>query len=96
MHDTELRRKARLIKRKSQLEAKKLQQDARIEDTTVRLNPLTKTTKGGEIKTYWRWVASWRDGERTTTKYLGSKDKLTEAQALMKAKQMKSEFLKTI
>ena len=94
MHDTKSQKKARQIKHKSRIEARKLQRAARIEDTTVRLNPITRTNKSGETKTYLRWVVSWRDGEKTIIKYIGSKDDFTKDQALAKAKQMKTDYLK--
>ncbi len=59
---------------------------SRREDITVRQNPVTK-------KTYYRWVCSWQEGDRTVTKYLGSCEKMGEAEALEKARRMKAEAL---
>jgi hypothetical protein len=38
--------------------AEDLNQSARLEDITVRQNPITKQTKKGE-RIYYRWVCSW-------------------------------------
>jgi hypothetical protein len=73
-------------------QAKELQGKARLEDLTVREEPLVKQTKKGE-RTYYRWVASWREGAKTKKVYLGSCRKINEAEALKKAKRMKAEAL---
>ena len=72
--------------------AKALNQSARLEDITVRLNPITKQTKKGE-RIYYRWVCSWQEGDKTITKYLGSCKKIGQAEAQKKAKKMKAEAL---
>ncbi len=72
--------------------ARDLQTRARLEDITVRRNPITKQTKKGE-RTYYRWVCSWQEGDKTVTKYLGSFGKMSEAEALEKARRMKAEAL---
>lgn len=62
---------------------------AKMEDITVREEPLVKQTKKGE-RTYYRWVASWREGAKTRKVYLGIVKKLGQAEALQKAKVMKA------
>lgn len=61
---------------------------ARLEDLTVRQAPITKRTK-----TYYRWLCSWRAGDKTVTKHLGSVKKVSHAEALEKAKKLKAEAL---
>lgn len=73
-------------------DARDLQTRARLEDITVRRNPITKQTKKGE-RTYYRWICSWQEGDKTVTKYLGSCGKMGEAEALEKAKGMKANEL---
>ena len=65
---------------------------ARLEDLTVRQAPITKRTKKGE-KTYYRWLCSWQECDRTVTKYLGSIRKVSHAEALEKARKLKAEAL---
>ena len=73
-------------------QARALQDKARLEDITVRQEPLVKQTKKGE-RTYYRWVASWREGGRCKKVYLGSAKKISQAEALQKARVMKAEAL---
>jgi hypothetical protein len=73
-------------------EAEELQAKARLEDLTVRKEPLVKETKRGE-RTYYRWVASWREGGRCRKVYLGSCKKMDQEEALRKAMRMKAEAL---
>ena len=73
-------------------EAEVLQAKARLEDLTVREEPLVKQTNKGE-RTYYRWVASWREGGRCRHVYLGSCKKMSQAEALQKARVMKAEAL---
>ena len=72
--------------------AKDLNQLARLEDITVRESPITKQTKNGE-RIYYRWLCSWQEGDKTVTKYLGICKKMSEAEALRKAKMLKAEAL---
>ena len=72
--------------------AKDLNQSARLEDITVRESPITKQTKNGE-RIYYRWVCSWQEGDKTVTKYLGSCKKMSESEALRKARKLKAEAL---
>ena len=73
-------------------EAEELQVKARLEDLTVRAEPLVKQTKKGE-RTYYRWAASWREGGRCRHVYLGSCKKMSRDEALEKARAMKKEAL---
>lgn len=69
-----------------------LQTRARLEDITVRRNPITKQTNKGE-RIYYRGFCSWQEGDKTVTKYIGSCGKMSEAEALEKAKKLKAEAL---
>lgn len=73
-------------------EAEGLKAKARLEDLTVREEPLVKQTKKGE-RTYYRWVASWREGGRCRHVYMGSCKRMSQAEALQKARRMKAEAL---
>ena len=72
--------------------AKDLNLSARLEDITVRQNPITRQTKKGD-RIYYRWLCSWQEGDKTITKYLGSCKKISEAEALGKAKKLKAAAL---
>jgi hypothetical protein len=74
-------------------QASELKRRARLEDLTVKQEGLIKQTKKGEKRTYYRWVASWREGSRYRKVYLGSCRKLSQEAALRKAKAMKEEAL---
>jgi len=74
-------------------EAEELLKRARLEDLSVRQEPLVKQTKKGGIRTYYRWVASWRDGDKTRKVYLGSGRKMSQGEALQKAKKLKGDGL---
>jgi hypothetical protein len=63
------------------------------ENPRVWKRPLIKRNKKGEDKTYYRWYCSWHDGNKTVTEYLGSCRKMSEAEALEKAKRLKAEAL---
>jgi len=75
-------------------EAEVLQDQARLEDLTVRKEPLVKQTKKGE-RTYYRWVASWRESGKCRKVYLGSCRKIGQAEAMQKARQLKAQALET-
>ncbi len=66
---------------------------ARREDISVRQSPLVKRNKKGEEETYWRWLASWGSGKETKMVYLGSVNKMSQAEALQRARRLKSEAL---
>ncbi len=44
-------------------------------------------------RTYYRWIASWREGSKIRTVYLGSCNKITQERALEKARKMKAQAL---
>jgi hypothetical protein len=73
--------------------SQRLKKQARLEDITVRQNPLIKTTKKREKRVYYRWIASWREGKKVRVVYLGSINKMSEDQALEKAKHLKAQYL---
>ena len=72
--------------------SKDLNQSVLLEDISVRQNSITKQTRKGE-RIYYRWVCSWQEGDKTVTKYLGSCKKISEAEALQKARMLKAEAL---
>jgi hypothetical protein len=59
------------------------------EDPRVWKRPLFKQNKKGEERIYYRWYCSWHDGKKTITKYLGSCRKMSEADALEKARKLR-------
>jgi len=67
--------------------------EAEPEDPRIWKQPLIKRNKIGEEKAYYRWYCSWHDGKKTVRVYLGSCMKMSEAQALEKAKKLKVESL---
>lgn len=73
-------------------QARELQEKARLEDLRVIEEPLVKVTKKGK-RTYYRWVAAWRLDGRYKKVYVGSCRKMSQADALEKAKRMKAEAL---
>jgi hypothetical protein len=77
-------------KRLSQAQAQKL--EARLEDLQVWEQKKVKDTKKG-AKTYTYFIASWREGKRIRSVYLGSSHKMSREQAQEKAKAMKREAL---
>ncbi len=82
--------------RKLREKAEELAAVALLEDLTVRQSPLVKRNKKGGEKAYWRWVASWGSGKETKTVYLGSVSKMSQAEALEKARKMKSSYIKSV
>ena len=70
-----------------------LEHDIGPEIPRVWKRPRTQLNKKGETKTYYRWYCSWHDGSKTVTKYLGSCRKISEAEALEKAKILMEEAL---
>jgi hypothetical protein len=74
-------------------QARELQAQARLEDLTVRKEALVKQTKNKGDRTYYRWVASWREGGRCRHVYLGSCKKMGREEALQKAREVKRQVL---
>lgn len=72
--------------------SRELQDKARLEDLTVRQEPLVKRTKKGE-RTYYRWVASWREDGKCRHVYLGGCRKMGQPEALQNARAMKAKGL---
>jgi len=66
--------------------ASKLEDMAKLEDLTVREVDFWKGTKS-----YPRWIASWREGDKIRTVYLGSCKKIGREEALEKARKLKAE-----
>ena len=73
-------------------QARELEDAARLEDLNVWEDSIIKRTKGGEKK-YGRWMAGWREGDKVRKAYLGSCKKLSQADALGRARKMKAEAL---
>ncbi len=65
---------------------------ARLEDLHVWQMEKVKGTKKGS-KTYTYWMASWREDDKTRNVHLGSCVKMSQAEAMEKAKAMKAEVL---
>lgn len=73
-------------------QACELEDAARLEDLNVWEDSIIKRTKGGERK-YGRWMAGWREGDKVRKVYLGSCRKISQADALQRARKMKAEAL---
>ena len=86
-------RKLKGIEGTAQLAGKRQAEAARLEDVTVWVDTIVKQTKKGEKK-YGRWLAGWREGGKVRKVYLGSCRKMSQADALQKARAMKAETLK--
>jgi hypothetical protein len=69
-----------------------MQEQARLEDVTVWEDSIVKQTKKGEKK-YGRWLAGWREGGKLRKVYLGTCEKMSQGEALQKARVMKAETL---
>ena len=73
-------------------EAGSLQPVARLEDLHLWQMEKAKATKKG-TKTYFYWMASWREGAKVRNVHLGSCNKMDEATALQKARKLKAEAI---
>lgn len=73
-------------------EAKALKEEARLEDLTVWQMKKIKTTKKGS-RTYHYWMANWREGGKVRNVHLGSCEKISQAEALQKARKQKAKAL---
>ena len=73
-------------------EAEALKDQARLEDLSVWALEKVKSTKKGS-RTYYYWMATWREASRTRNVHLGSCAKMDVEAALQKAKAMKAEAL---
>lgn len=77
--------------------AARLELLARLEDLSVRqVDYWKQSRRTGELKNYPRWIASWREGNRIRTVYLGSVKKLSQTEALEKAREMKRMALEAL
>jgi hypothetical protein len=68
-----------------------LQEKARLEDIQVMKESLITVTKSGERREYWRWVAAWMVDGKSMKVHVGSCRKMSQAEALQKARAMKAE-----
>ncbi|MHC1593952.1 MAG: hypothetical protein ACXQT2_01415 [Methanotrichaceae archaeon] len=73
-------------------EADRLRPEWRLQNLEVYRVDKTKTTRDG-TRTYTYWHCSWREGDRVVSKYLGSTRRLSEEEALVKARGLKAEAL---
>lgn len=73
-------------------QARAFQAKAMLEDIRVRQVEYWKKTKKGD-RNYPRWVCSWQEGEKIITKYLGRRAKMSQLEALQKAKRLKADAL---
>ena len=72
--------------------AEALKGAARLEDLTLWQMEKAKTTKKGS-RSYFYWMASWREGDKVRNVHLGSCRKVDHETALQKARKMKTEAL---
>ena len=75
-----------------QAEAEALKDRARLEDLSIWTMEKVKSSKKGS-RTYYYWMATWREGSRTRNVHLGSCARMDADAALQKAKAMKAEAL---
>jgi hypothetical protein len=73
-------------------EAEALRDRARLEDLSIWTMEKVKSSKKGS-RTYYYWMATWREGSRTRNVHLGSCAKMDANAALQKARAMKAEAL---
>jgi len=73
--------------------AQELKPRARLEDLTVYQVDVQKKLADGSFKGYPTWRASWRRGQKVVNKHLGSYSKMTQSQALEKARKLKARDL---
>ena len=73
-------------------EAEALKGAARLEDLHLWQMEKIKTTKKG-TRSYFYWMASWREGGKVRHVHLGSCRKVDHETALQKARRMKAEAL---
>jgi hypothetical protein len=71
------------------LDARNLKDLARLEDLQVWEMKKAKETKEG-AKTYSYWMASWRESGKVRHVHLGSCSKMSQEEALQKARNMKA------
>ena len=73
-------------------EAEGLKDRARLEDLSIWTMEKVKSSKKGR-RTYYYWMATWREGSRTRNVHLGCCARMDADAALQKTKAMKAEAL---
>ena len=73
-------------------EAEDLKNTARLEDLHLWQMKKVKTTKKGS-RNYHYWMANWREGGKVRNVHLGSCEKMSQSEALQKARKLKAEAL---
>ena len=73
-------------------EAEALKGAARLEDLHLWQMEKVKTTKKGS-RTYHYWMANWREGGKVRNVHLGSCERISQSEALQKARKLKAEAL---
>jgi regulator of replication initiation timing len=73
-------------------EAEDLKDRGRLEDLSIWTMGKVKSTKRGS-RSYYYWMATWREGSHTRNVHLGSCAKMDAEAALQKARAMKAEAL---
>ncbi len=73
-------------------ESEALKGAARLEDLHLWQMKKVKTTKKGS-RTYHYWMANWREGGKVRNVHLGSCEKMSQSEALQKARKLKAEAL---
>lgn len=73
-------------------EAEALKGAARLEDLHLWQMEKVKTTKKGS-RTYHYWMANWREGGKVRNVHLGSCERISQSEALQKARAIKAEAL---
>ena len=72
-------------------EAEDLKDRGRLEDLSIWTDKAKSTKRGS--RSYYYWMATWREGSHTRNVHLGSCAKMDADAALQKAKAMKAEAL---
>ena len=73
-------------------EAEALKVASRLEDLHLWQMEKVKTTKKGS-RSYRYWMANWREGGRVRNAHLGSCERISQSEALQKARKLKAEAL---
>lgn len=72
--------------------AEALKGAARLEDLHLWQMEKVKTTKKGS-RSYYYWMANWREGGKVRNVHLGSRERISQSEALQKARKLKAEAL---
>jgi hypothetical protein len=73
-------------------EAEALKVAARLEDLHLWQMEKVKTTKKGS-RNYHYWMANWREGGKVRNVHLGRCERMSQSEALQKARKLKAEAL---